>query len=560
MKGLILLTFLATLSVSSFAALETEPNDETGDADSLYIGQTLVGSLSSYEDIDIYRFVLSSPADLTLSIRKVERDYDYIQYIVFDANQVVEDAALASGTVYNDEAVTKRIGVETGGTYFLAILGRNSYDTSDGEYEITITSSPLSGFVETEPNNAPVTADELQFDRSMVGHIEGVESLDFFYVDIAGPSTVTLDIEKQQRDYDYIRYGLCSIEISSEQIEVCYAAGEVYNDESDRKRIGFTEAGRYFVFVGPRNSYDTSFDEYSILLSQTSLVGNVETEPNNVEAQADELSNGISKTGHLAGYQDIDIYSLEVNSPSQLTLNIEKLERDYNYIIYAVTDAGGALLASGTLYNDELDAKRIGLDGTGTYYIGIGGRDSYNTSLNEYEITAFVTEDPNNSNEDSDGDSVLDDVDNCPSVQNENQLDTDGDNLGDVCDQDDDGDGIADTDDAFPLDASEYLDTDADGVGNNADTDDDGDGVEDASDDFPLDATETLDTDGDGVGNNADTDDDDDGYSDAEEIQAGTDPLSTDSYPSEAYEDIGGLPIWLYYIATQPQAAIEPSP
>ena len=523
MKGLILLIILAMLSVSSFAALETEPNDETSNADQLSIGQVMVGSLSSHEDVDVYRLVLSSPADLTLNIRKIERDYDYIRYVVFDENQVAEDAALASGIIYNDDVVTKRIGVEAGGTYFLAILGRNSYDTSDGEYEITLTSSPLSGFVETEPNNAPVTADELQFDRSMVGHLEGVESLDFFYVDIAAPSTVTLDIEKQERDYDYIRYALCSIVISTEQVEVCYAAGEVYNDASDRKRIGLTEAGRYFLFVGPRNSYDTSFDEYSILLSRTSLLGNVETEPNNVEAQADELSNGISKTGHLAGYQDIDIYSLEVNSPSQLTLNIEKLERDYNYLIYAVSDADGALLASGTLYNDELDTKRIGLDGSGTYYIGIGGRESYNTSLNEYEITAFVTEDPNNTNEDSDGDSVLDDIDNCPSVQNANQLDTDGDNLGNACDEDDDGDGVPDVEDAFPNDPDESLDTD-----------------------------------GDGVGNNTDTDDDNDGYSDSEEIQAGTDSLNPESYPSSLEEDVRGIPIWLYFLATQPESSSKP--
>jgi len=53
------------------------------------------------------------------------------------------------------------------------------------------------------------------------------------------------------------------------------------------------------------------------------------------------------------------------------------------------------------------------------------------------------------------------------------------------------------------------VDTDSDRIGNNADTDDDGDGVNDTSDAFPLDSTESVDTDGDGVGNNADTDDDD---------------------------------------------------
>jgi len=96
---------------------------------------------------------------------------------------------------------------------------------------------------------------------------------------------------------------------------------------------------------------------------------------------------------------------------------------------------------------------------------------------------------------------------------------------------DEDGDGVVDTEDDFPLDNTEDTDTDGDGTGDNADTDDDNDGVLDANDAFPLDATEDTDTDGDGIGNNADLDDDGDGHSDALEILAGSDPLDADSTP-----------------------------
>ena len=70
------------------------------------------------------------------------------------------------------------------------------------------------------------------------------------------------------------------------------------------------------------------------------------------------------------------------------------------------------------------------------------------------------------------------------------------------------------------------LDTDFDGLGDLTDADDDNDGVEDTSDDFPLDASESKDSDRDGVGNNADLDDDNDGFTDEEELADGTDPLS----------------------------------
>ena len=87
---------------------------------------------------------------------------------------------------------------------------------------------------------------------------------------------------------------------------------------------------------------------------------------------------------------------------------------------------------------------------------------------------------------------------------------------------DTDGDGVSDSEDAFPNDASETVDTDSDGVGDNADAfpndptetvDTDSDGVGDNSDTFPSDATETVDTDGDGVGDNGDVHP---GYNDAE--------------------------------------------
>ena len=62
-----------------------------------------------------------------------------------------------------------------------------------------------------------------------------------------------------------------------------------------------------------------------------------------------------------------------------------------------------------------------------------------------------------------------------------------------------------------------------------SDVDSDGDGVLDSQDAFPHDANETTDTDGDGIGNNADSDDDGDGALDVDEVAAGSDPLYPDS-------------------------------
>ena len=70
--------------------------------------------------------------------------------------------------------------------------------------------------------------------------------------------------------------------------------------------------------------------------------------------------------------------------------------------------------------------------------------------------------------DDTDGDGVNDDVDNCPDIENSNQLDTDDDTFGDVCDNcpdamnigqlDDDADGVGDLceNDLEVLDVCEY--------------------------------------------------------------------------------------------------------
>ncbi|MCK5690191.1 DUF1566 domain-containing protein [Myxococcota bacterium] len=104
---------------------------------------------------------------------------------------------------------------------------------------------------------------------------------------------------------------------------------------------------------------------------------------------------------------------------------------------------------------------------------------------------------PDDAAEWSDTDGVADASDNCPEINNSDQANMDGDDFGDVCDDDRDGDGTLNGDDSLPDDAAEWSDTD---------------GVADATDNcLDLNNADQANLDGDALGDACDDDKDGDG-------------------------------------------------
>ena len=131
---------------------------------------------------------------------------------------------------------------------------------------------------------------------------------------------------------------------------------------------------------------------------------------------------------------------------------------------------------------------------------------------------------------DGDDDGICDVLDNCAELANAGQADLDADDAGDACDDDIDGDGASNALEAeCESDPADALSTPVDA---------DGDEVCDVGDNC-ADAVngDQLDFDDDGEGDACDADDDNDGVSDEIEAACGSDALDPDSMPTDGDED-----------------------
>lgn len=120
---------------------------------------------------------------------------------------------------------------------------------------------------------------------------------------------------------------------------------------------------------------------------------------------------------------------------------------------------------------------------------------------------------------DSDGDGIDDGVDNCPTVPNPDQSDIDGDGAGDVCDSDIDGDTVPNViDNCVYIPNLDQSDLDGDGKGDACDTDIDGDKIPNDLDNcIYVPNPDQSDSENDGLGDACDSDDDNDGIADSDD-------------------------------------------
>ena len=345
-------------------------------------------------------------------------------------------------------------------------------------------------------------------------------SLDYLYDGKTTDLTVTYQATNDAKVVGLglrLHYDSSALEMGeyTNSLEEKFQGFQIKDDANDFDNDPSTD--KYFV----TSWVDTSGDGWPYDAAQPATLYTVPlTAINGFNGSTLKFTASSTAAGYTLESDDIDIL-LDIIPPSISLIGSDII----SLVGTSYVDAGATALdnVDGDISDNIVATTNVDINSVGSYFV------RYNVSDGNGNTAAEVIRNVTITDVDVDDDGITDSNDNCVNEANSDQLDTDGDTIGNVCDLDDDGDGVLDSQDAFPLDATESIDSDSDGIGNNADTDDDNDSVLDGADAFPLDASESVDTDGDGIGNNADTDDDGDGVPDLQDAFPLKNTETTDS-------------------------------
>lgn len=250
----------------------------------------------------------------------------------------------------------------------------------------------------------------------------------------------------------------------------------------------------------------SKYDGGSIQIPDNNLGGLVIDLPVEDQILVRDVNVGFTMTHSYVGDMKISIIG---PNDTEVVLKYEEAGNSGNNFTQTVFDdqAESAIIAGQAPYTGSFrpQSSLSALNGqlaAGLWklkFVDSGPQDLGVLSEAYIEITGMV-------NEDVDGDGIPNDLDNCPGTANPDQLDQDGDGIGDACDNDWDNDGVEnERDNCIYTANSDQRDADFDGIGDACDDDLDGDAVVDDIDNcVGTFNPDQIDLDNDGIGDACD--------------------------------------------------------
>lgn len=408
------------------------------------------------------------------------------------------------------------------GEYYVIVDGRNS--GTDGEFSLLLECDAFD-FSDADEIVCGSPLEDQNFSsgtdvRTLYG-CEGGTPAPFngpersYFFNVTGLTDITIQLDRTSRSGDL---GLFLFQ-EGRRSPVCTAAAIGTDRTLTIERT--LPTGRYYIVVDSRKE---AFFDLSVFGCTCPIDGTISCDQTIIASNAggeDDIRfvGGDCFTNLRVDAQD-RVYEFTAPDSGMYRFSLTE-EEDLGIFIFEDCQRPSTCLGFSNNKSNE-DAVELVLRADQTVFIAVDGIARLVTSTFELTVTC-------NTFLDSDDDGIIDMMDNCPNTPNADQADNDGDGAGDVCDNDDDNDGVIDTEDCDRLDPminfsvgdmcddgdastiNDVIRTTCQCVGTPR-VDTDGDGVFDDEDNCPdMPNPDQADIDGDTVGDVCDNDIDNDG-------------------------------------------------
>ncbi|MBI5624446.1 MAG: pre-peptidase C-terminal domain-containing protein [Elusimicrobia bacterium] len=371
---------LAVLSCLLLAACgkprEKEPNDHFTSATLLKPGRTVLGTVASPKDTDVYKLDCSRPGVVSFRLGGI-KDVDFAVSWQ-DADRVELKRFDETGTGGDEEGLD--LGVSPG-FYYLAVSNKNpKANNPSQEYGLDVKLDPAPGS-EAEPNDTPLAASTLTVGGVTRGHYFPSRNL---------LSATTDQIEEDWFRITVDREGMFSLNVDVSEVPGVDGVLEVYDTanfykvkEVDSAGPGEPEILRNFGLRGPvqyllrlrsKSRAASPMAPYEILTELLPYSGTTEFEPNDQRLDATPFA-GESINGTVSPAGDQDWYRIPVDGPEKrlLTLSLSPL-KGMDLVLLVTDDLGNTLLTADNAGKEQPETMTgLGV-ASGTYHAVVSAK------------------------------------------------------------------------------------------------------------------------------------------------------------------------------------------
>lgn len=364
-------------------AVEKESNDTREHANPVPLGTTVSGMISTNFDTDWYMLEIDSEKTIKFEFTAGSKELLWQIDVSDSTGQLLRTVLVGNNSSYH-------VSLPAAGMYHFTVIGIPEVNSGfEGKYSLTLTDSGIDGqlVTEIEDNGSPETANSLHLNEQKIGHLISESDEDWYAVEISAPQVLSANfsiVNNYARDR-YVMVWKLDVYDSSLLRLASYDVSESENV------FALPAAGKYYIAISDNEEYWSCPDnEYRLELQPTTLnVEDFESENNNDYLSADPLSLDQFMTGSITSEEDVDWYTFDINSSTNITVsfassgiseffNLKAYDKDMN--VLAEQNAG-----DGTMMVTEMITS-------GTYYLTVSDNPSYTVAGGTYSVSVTASQ------------------------------------------------------------------------------------------------------------------------------------------------------------------------